>query len=258
VKPHRRTQRLVAARHRLERDAAAPGAEDDRRDHDVQPVEAAGREERRHRVRAALDHDAAEAALGERRQDRGRRDRAIGRRQAYALDPARQRGPRALRRDRQAADAVVGEHARIGVHPAARIDHGARRRWPADVPHGELRIIGQRGADPDHDHVDQRAQPMQMGESGGPVDVVGMTGLGGDAAVERLAELPDDDQIVDGAGLERPEPLLPGGRQRPMRPEHFRNHRPAGGLIGRCAVRRAAIVSLEPEILRCKWGHHAQ
>src|SRR3954447_20542512 len=45
VKPHGRTQRVVAMRHRRKRDAAAAGAQDDRRDHDVKTIQAAGRDE---------------------------------------------------------------------------------------------------------------------------------------------------------------------------------------------------------------------
>jgi hypothetical protein len=45
VKPHRRAQRVGAARDRRQRDPAAAGAEDDRRDHDVQAVEATGGDE---------------------------------------------------------------------------------------------------------------------------------------------------------------------------------------------------------------------
>jgi len=70
VKPHGRTQRVIAMRHWRERDAAAAGAQDDRRDHDVKAIEAAGRDETRDRVRAALDQHAPEAAPGQRGEDR--------------------------------------------------------------------------------------------------------------------------------------------------------------------------------------------
>ena len=78
VHAHRRAQRLVDARDRRQREARPAGAEDDRRDHDVQPVEALRCKKARHRIGAAFDQDAAQAALGERRQDCGRRDLAVG------------------------------------------------------------------------------------------------------------------------------------------------------------------------------------
>ena len=76
---------------------------------------------------------------------------------------------------------------------------------------GELRIVGERGADPDHHDVDQGTQPVQMGEPGRAIDVVGMAGLGRDPAVERLAELPDHDEVVDRAGLQRAKRSSQGG-----------------------------------------------
>jgi hypothetical protein len=38
-----------------------------------------------------------------------------------------------------------------------------------------------------------------MGEPGRAIDVMGVPGAGGDAGVDRLAELPDHDQPVDRA-----------------------------------------------------------
>ena len=78
---HRRQQRLVGAFDRRQRKRAAAGAEDDRRDHDVQPVEAVRGKKARHGVGAALDQDAAQPTLGQRDQDRGRRDLSVASRQ---------------------------------------------------------------------------------------------------------------------------------------------------------------------------------
>ena len=64
------------------------------------------------------------------------------------------------------------------------------------MPDRQLRIIGQRRSNTDHDNVDQRAQPVQMLDAGRTVDVLGVTGSGRDPAVERLADLPHDHQIV--------------------------------------------------------------
>ena len=73
--------------------------------------------------------------------------------------------------------------------PAVRIDHHARRVRTGDAADGQLRIVGQRGADADDDGIDQRAQAMQMGEPFGAVDVVRVSAGGGDAGVDRLAAL---------------------------------------------------------------------
>ena len=61
---HRRQQCLVDSRNRRQRKARPAGAEDDRRDHDMQPVEASRCQETRHRIGAAFDQHAAHAPLG--------------------------------------------------------------------------------------------------------------------------------------------------------------------------------------------------
>ena len=130
-------------------------------------------------------------------------------------------------RHQQAADAVVGEHLGARRQPAVRIDHDARRMRPGDPPHRQLRIVGERGADADHDGIDQRAQPVQMSETRRSVDVFRMAGGGGDAPVERLADLADHDQVVGRPGPQRPEQLAPGLRQRGSRPsENLRKFGP--------------------------------
>ena len=73
-------------------------------------------------------------------------------------------------------DAVVREQPRRRRQPAVGIDHHPRGARTGDPAHGQLRIVGKRGADPDHHRIDQRAQPMQVGEPGRAVDVVGMAG----------------------------------------------------------------------------------
>jgi len=53
-----------------------------------------------------------------------------------------------------------------------------------------------------------------MGEARGSIDVFGMTGLRGYAAVERLPDLPNNYKIVHRAPPQRPEYLTPWLRQR--------------------------------------------
>jgi hypothetical protein len=51
---------------------------------------------------------------------------------------------------------------------------------------------------------------MQMSETRRSVDVFRVSGRGCDTPVERLADLGDDDQIVDRPGLKRLEQFAPG------------------------------------------------
>ena len=175
-----------------------PGAEDDRRDHDMEAVEASRRQEPRYGIGAAFYEDAAQAALGQRRQDGGRFDPAACLRQRDDFDAGRHR--RGGCRHDQPAHAVRSEQLGVGRQPAARVDHHPRWVGAGDVPNRELRIVRGRSADPDHHGIDQRPQPVQMGESGRAVDVVRMAGWRGDPAVQRLADLADHDQAVDLAG----------------------------------------------------------
>ena len=141
----------------------------------------------------------------------------------------------------QAAHAVVGQKLGAGRQPAARIDDDPRRLRAGDAPHGELRIVGQRRADPDHHRIDQRPQPVQMGKPGRPIDVVRVAGFGRNPAIERLADLADDHQVVDRPVPQRPEQLLPGRRQRAgQRPKRLRNGGP--GIHDPIGVGRALVV----------------
>src|SRR5471030_3203516 len=53
---------------------------------------------------------------------------------------------------------------------------------------------------------------MQMSETRRSIDVFRVSGFGGDTPVERLADLADDNQIVNRPGSERPEQVAPGLR----------------------------------------------
>ena len=148
-----------------QRNASAAGAENDRRDHDMEPVEASRREKTRHGVGTAFDQDAAQAALGQRRQDGGRRDprRRLSLAVTTISTPAGigERAPVAID---QAADAVCGEQPGAGRQPAVRVDHHPCRVGAGHPPDRELRVVGERGPDPDHHRIDQRSQPVQMGK----------------------------------------------------------------------------------------------
>jgi hypothetical protein len=58
---------------------------------------------------------------------------------------------------------------------------------------------------------------MEVCQTGGAVDVFGMAGHRRDAAIDRLANLPNHDKIVDGPAAQGPEPAFPrlGKRTRP-------------------------------------------
>ena len=67
----RHAQGLIGALDRRQDEACAPGAENDRRDHHVQAVEAAGGEKPRNGIGAAFNQHAAHAAIGQRGENCG-------------------------------------------------------------------------------------------------------------------------------------------------------------------------------------------
>jgi len=83
-----------------------------------------------------------------------------------------------------------------------------------DPPYRQLRIVGDCRADANNDSIDQRAQPMQMVETGRSIDVFRMPGRSRDTTVERLPNLADDDHFVDRSGLKWLEKFAPWCRQR--------------------------------------------
>jgi hypothetical protein len=77
----------------------------------------------------------------------------------------------------------------------------------------QLRVIGQRRSNADHNNVNQRAEPVQMFDAGWTIDVLGMTGSRRDPTVQRLADLPHNHQIVHHPVPQRAEQIRPGLRQ---------------------------------------------
>ena len=117
------------------------------------------------------------------------------------------------------ARAVIGEQAGGRLESAARIDDDARGIGADDVTNRQSRVIRDRAADPDDDGIDEGAQPVQVRETGGAVDVAGTAGRRGDAPVERLADLTNDDEWIGRSAAQRPEHLLPWRRKVASKPE---------------------------------------
>jgi len=107
---------------------------------------------------------------------------------------------RALPMHHNSAGAVVGQQASRRRKLASRIDDDANRIGTGDATNRQLGIVGQRATNSNYDGIDERAQPMQMGETAGAIDVTRSTGRRGDAAVERLTDLAHDDELIDLAG----------------------------------------------------------
>jgi hypothetical protein len=70
-----------------------------------------------------------------------------------------------------ATDTVLTEYPRLVAEPATRVDHDACRLLPGNPAYGQLRIVGYRSTDADNDRIDQSPQPVEVGQSGRPIDV---------------------------------------------------------------------------------------
>jgi glycosyltransferase 2 family protein len=223
---HRRAQRLVDVVDSGKREPGAAAAKENRRDDHVQAIEAAGFQKPRQRVGATLDEHAAQSHLGKTRENIRRLDMAVVRRQGKNIDVVT-RAARSARRHDDAAHAVIGEQASSRRKAATRIDDDARRSWPGDMANRQLRIICDRAAHANDYRVDQGAKPMQMRQAGRPVDIARMSGLGRGAAVERLSNLANDDQVVDRPDAQWPEHIFKRRRHCfSQTPKYFGNHPP--------------------------------
>jgi hypothetical protein len=137
----------------------------------------------------------------------------IGRRQPKQLN-ARDRSDRFSFCDYQdATDTIRTEYPRLVAEPAVRIDDDAGRLPPGDPAYGQLRIVGYRSTDADNDRIDQSSQPVEVRQSGRPVDVFRMPRFRRNTAIERLTDLADDHQLIDDAPAKRAENFTPGLRK---------------------------------------------
>jgi hypothetical protein len=203
----------------------------------MQAIKAARRKETRECISATLDENAAETSLAEAGKDRRRSDMPIDFGQGEDLDIAGMFATRALSDDDKATNAVLGQQARARRKPTAGIDDDARRTGSCDAANRQLRVVRQRGSNADDDSIDKGAKTMQMSEARRPIDVMRPSGRRRDAPVKRLADLTDDDEIVDDCAAQRSEYVLPRRRKpRCLRAKRLRNRPP--GLDRRIGVRR--------------------
>jgi hypothetical protein len=77
-----------------------------------------------------------------------------------------------------------------------------------------LRIVSTCSLDPNDDGINQRSQAMKMFERGGAIDVMRSAGCGCHSAVERLADLASNHEIVDLSLAQGSKNLFPPRWQR--------------------------------------------
>mgnify|MGYP000285277544 CR=1 FL=1 len=167
------------------------GADQQRRHQQVQAVQHVGLQESRHRDAAALDQHALEPLRGERLEHDGGGEAIGAQRQPQTGDVVGRRGgnDRLLADQMQAGGLRLAQQAQRRRYPSARVEDHPHRLAPVDVADREQGVVLAGGTGTDHHGVDQRSQPMQVDATLEAVDVVRVPALGGNAAVQALAEL---------------------------------------------------------------------
>ena len=184
----------------------------------MEAVETSRRDEAGQGIRAALDQHAAHPGASQRRSDITRRYVSVPRRQRDDFDSRRRHSPRAFHGDQQAARAILGEQFCVSAETSLRIDHGPRRLRSGDLSDRQLRVVGNCRANANDDYVDKRTQAVQMLDSRWTIDVLRMAGCRRYPAIERLAELPDHNEIVDHSVPQGAKQIRPALRQRLLSP----------------------------------------
>lgn len=240
-----------------------PGADQQRRHQQVQPLQHARFEKARHRDAAALDQHPLEAPGGQGVEHRRGREAAFGQRQRQTRHVA----PRGACRAGTLAVQVQGRRVGIGQQPTGRRDPAAGvedhpyRMGAGDVAHREQRVVLAGGAGADHHGIHQGAKPVQMHQALRPVDVVGVAALGGDASVQALTELGHGEPA--GAGGQRGQAVkqiprlgcngayrLPAGRRE-------RQARYRGDAVGRMGCVEKGLPGLFEKERRVGGAHGA-
>lgn len=188
-----RAQRTVQRLDRGHLQAGASGADEQRGDQQVQPVDHARFDKLGDGNAAAFHQNTRQLARLEQGDHvAGYKPAMVIQRQHAALHRARSGGLGGIRPyHMQRGGGSVLKQLAIHGHPAARVEHYPRRVAAADVADGQLRVIGIGRPRADHHRVGQRPQPVQVHQAFPAVDVMGMAALRRNPAVKALPQLRD-------------------------------------------------------------------
>jgi hypothetical protein len=167
--------------------ARLAGTYDHRRDADMEAIERAGGQEGGYRMRSPFDEQAPQPPLGERIHESMHVNAALLEWQREGFNPRRARHIATLHRD--AGDAIVPQHARVGPQAAIGVDNHTHRAGPLDMACGQLWIVYRHGTNAHDNGIGQRPQTVQMGDRLGAPDGPGMSGGRGDTPIKGLPEL---------------------------------------------------------------------
>ncbi len=96
---------------------------------------------------------------------------------------------------------IVDEDLVVVGEPARGIEDDAQRVRARHLARGQLRIVGRHGAGADHHRIAQRTHAVQVQDVLLAGDELRVARVGGDEAVEALAQMADGDRLADVALL---------------------------------------------------------
>ncbi len=186
-----RSTRLRQGRNGRHGQARPAGADQQRGHQQVQAIENVGLQEPRYRDAAAFDQHSLESAFGKGREHGGGGEAVSAQRQPQASDVLGwRRGELGRLADQvETGGLSLAQQAQCRRHPAPRVEDYPNRLAPADMANGEQGVVLAGRACADHHGIHQGAQAVQVHPALEAVDVVGMPALGGNAAIQALAEL---------------------------------------------------------------------
>jgi hypothetical protein len=94
-----------------------------------------------------------------------------------------------------------------------RIDDHTGRLRPGDPAYGQLGVVGYCRTNANNHGINQRPQAMQVGKARSTIDILRVPRFRRNAAIERLADLADNHQLINSTPAERAENFTPGLRK---------------------------------------------
>jgi hypothetical protein len=201
----------------------------------MQTIETPRSQKSGYRIRAPFDQNPAKAPFSQCASDCGGRKLATVVRERHDLDPRQVRRWPGTGGNHDAAIAIVPQRSRRRGQASLGVNDDAGGVWSHYAAHGQLRIISSCRSDANDDCVDQCPQPVEMIEPRVAIDVVGVTGRRGNAPVDGLPALPDQNEVIDRTFAQRAEQVFPRLLQRrSCLPKYFGNPRPWAPFELRC------------------------
>ncbi|MFT5508035.1 MAG: hypothetical protein ACI89J_001105 [Hyphomicrobiaceae bacterium] len=187
-------QRIVQALNRWQVNSRLSGAEDNRCNQHMQPIDCARLDKPRDRPGTALNQNTLQPKPIERLRHNPRATPALSRTNINAFYSSRQSTAR--RADNKAIHTIILQTSGIGREPPTWIEH--HPHWAASIhaTHSQHRIISLSGSYPNHNGIHMCSQAVQMIKCRGPVNPAAFASLCCNPAIKRLPKLGNNKRTI--------------------------------------------------------------